>query len=170
MINLVDNSTVIKAYPRKSGLRTRNFDDFFEDMPRTFAEWMRPFFRDFPSLGFFEPWTSENSMVPYMDIQEADKEYNVTVDLPGVMKEDIEVKVTEDNTIEITGKRNEKKEERNANYLRQERSSYNFHRSFSLPEEIDGEKVEAKVENGVLFLRLPKKEEAARKVKKVEIK
>ena len=107
---MVDNSTVIKAYPRKSGLRTRNFDDFFEDMPRTFAEWMRPFFRDFPSLGFFEPWTSENSMVPYMDIQEADKEYNVTVDLPGVMKEDIEVKVTEDNTIEITGKRNEKKE------------------------------------------------------------
>jgi HSP20 family protein len=169
-MDMVDNSTGIRTYPRKGGLGIRNFDDFFENFQRSFGDWMRPFFRDFPTPGFFEPWTSENIMVPYMDIQEADREYNVTVDLPGVTKEDIEVKVTEDNTIEITGKRNEKKEERGTNYLRQERSSYDFHRSFSLPEEIDAEKVEAKVENGVLYLRLPKKDEASRKVKKVEIK
>ncbi len=166
---MVDNSVGIKTYSGGRGIRPRTFDDLFDEVQRSFGDWIRPFFESFPSLSMFEPWPSD-TRIPYVNIEETENEYNMSVELPGVSKDDIEVKVTDDNVVEISGKRSEEKKETKGNYLRQERSSYNFHRSVSLPEEINGDKVEARVENGVLYLRLPKKEDASRKVKKVEIK
>lgn len=154
------------------GLSARRFDDIFGEMQkfqRSLGDWTRPFFGDFVPLGLFEPWRSE-TRVPPLDIQETENEYSVAVELPGIAKDDIEVEVSEDNVVEIFGRKAEEKSEIKGNYLKQERSERSFHRSFALPVEIDQDRIEAHVENGILSLKLPKKAETPRKAKKVEVK
>ncbi len=148
------------------GLRVRSFDDIFGEMQRSFGDWMRPVF---PEFGPFGPWASDTRM-PRLDIKETEKEYDVTVELPGISKEDITVEVSEDNTVEISGKKTEEKSDSKQNYLKRERSERSFHRCFTLPVEIEQDGIEAHVDNGILSLKLPKKAEAPRKAKKVEVK
>jgi len=147
----------------------RTIDEWFDDMQRSFEDWMRPFFGGL-ALPTTELFGKEGQRIPYADIAETENEYTVTAELPGIPKENIEVKVTDGNTVEITGHKTEEKKESHGQFIRQERSSSDFYRSFVLSEDIDTEKVEAKVENGVLTLRLPKKTPEGKRVKKVEIK
>ncbi|MBX8635711.1 MAG: Hsp20/alpha crystallin family protein [Thermoplasmata archaeon] len=167
-----DETKKAERYSDGRGLRTRGFDDLFGDMQRfqrSLGEWARPFFADFAPMSLLDPWVSD-TQVPRLDIQETEKEYNVVVELPGIRKEDIEVEVSDENVVEISGKKTEDKSENKSNYLKRERSERSFHRSFSLPDEIDQDRIEAQVENGILSLKLPKKVETPRKTKKVEVK
>jgi len=95
-------------------------------------------------------------MQPRMDIAEEEGQYSVVVDIPGLTKDDISVKV-ENGALRIEG---ERKEEKRGKYHYAERASGTFLRSFTLPEDVDAAKIEAKVANGVLELRLPKSEKA----------
>jgi len=93
---------------------------------------------------------------PRMDVSEEENRYAVTLDIPGLAKEDISIKV-ENGTMKIEG---ERKEERTGKYHLTERTYGRFYRSFALPEDVDAEKIEAKAANGVLEISLPKTQKA----------
>ncbi|HTS43622.1 MAG TPA: Hsp20/alpha crystallin family protein [Puia sp.] len=126
----------------------------------------------FPSVfeDFFKPWNemftnggswSRALTVPATNITETKDEYKVSVAAPGLKKSDFKIDV-EGNMLTISSEREDTKEEKDARYTRKEYSYSSFNRSFTLPEEVNQDKIEASYEDGVLRLTLPKKEEAKR--------
>ena len=104
---------------------------------------------------------------PLVDIVEDDKEYLIKAELPEVKKDDVKVTV-QDDVLTITGERTLEKEEKGRKYHRVERAYGRFARSFTLPEDADGNKVAAECKDGVLKVHLPKAERA--KTKTIEVK
>jgi HSP20 family protein len=104
---------------------------------------------------------------PLVDITEDDKEYIVKAEIPEMKKEDIKINVYDD-VLSISGERKYEKEEKDKKYHRVERAYGSFMRSFTLPEDADGSKVNAEYKDGVLKVHLPKSEKA--KPKAIEVK
>ncbi|HXX74511.1 MAG TPA: Hsp20/alpha crystallin family protein [Nitrospiraceae bacterium] len=104
---------------------------------------------------------------PLVDITEDDKEYIVKAEIPEMKKEEIKINV-HDDVLTISGERKYEKEEKGKKYHRVERAYGSFMRSFTLPEDADGTKVNAEYKDGVLKVRLPKSEKA--KPKAIEVK
>lgn len=92
-----------------------------------------------------------------VDIWEGKDAYHLRADVPGMKPEDIEINVTHD-TVTISGELKSESEVKDEGWLRQERRIGKFARSFTLPVEIDSNKVDATFEHGVLHLTLPKSE------------
>ena len=95
---------------------------------------------------------------PAVDIEEKEDHFLVSADLPGVSEKDIEVKL-QDGVLLLSGKREASKEEKTEAGTYRERSYGSFCRSFTLGDGVDAEKIEAAYKNGVLTVKLPKKEE-----------
>jgi HSP20 family protein len=104
--------------------------------------------------------------VPAMDLVEAENEFVLKADLPGLSEENVSIEV-EDNVLTISGERKAEHEERKEAYYRVERAFGRFSRSLTLPEGIKPEAVKASFEHGVLEVRVPKPE--AKKPRKVAI-
>lgn len=105
-----------------------------------------------------------------MDISENDDAYLVTVDVPGMTKEDVNVTV-EDGLLTISGECTRKHLDKDSDYkdIRIERSYSRFERSFTLPEDVaNAGNISAKVENGLLCVKLPKSEKSKPKKIRVE--
>ena len=134
----------------------RVFDPLFND---TFDSAMRR---------FFAPATFEASDMPALkmrvDVTESDGAYKVKADIPGVKKEDINVRI-DGNVVQIDAEAKREKEEKGNGdkVLRSERYFGAVSRTFSLADDIDEDKVEAKYADGVLSLTLPKKAAVASK-------
>ena len=109
------------------------------------------------------PWT------PAVDIFETESDLVLKADLPEVELKDINVRV-ENETLSIEGERKFEHEDRAKGYHRIERSYGRFVRSFGLPNTVDNEKVAAEYKNGVLTVKLPKKEAAKPRQIKVDVK
>jgi HSP20 family protein len=107
------------------------------------------------------PW------MPAMDVYETDEKVVVTVELPGIKAEDVEVSV-EDATLTVSGTREFTSEVTEESYHRIERRYGSFSRAVSLPPQVDTGKVEARFEDGVLAVEVPKVEKA--KPKRIQIK
>ena len=104
-----------------------------------------------------------------MDMVDKGEKYMIHVDLPGVKKSDVKISLENDIlTLSVEGKKEEKKEDEE--YLMRERSSYSARRCVQLPGEVDQEKIDAKIENGVLLIELPKTEPEKHKPRTIEIK
>jgi len=103
------------------------------------------------------------------DIEDKGTHYELKADLPGVSKNDVDIKVTEEG-IEISGKQEEKNEETSNNFLLRERRWSSFTRSFSFPEPVLPKKAEAEMKNGILHVKVPKKEPKTKEVHLVKIK
>lgn len=103
-----------------------------------------------------------------VDIAEHNDYYEVTVDIPGVQKDDIKVTL-EDRTLTISGEKKFENEEKKDAYHRIERRYGRFERSFTLPSSTKTEKIDAKYNNGVLTLIVPKKEEAKQRTIEVKV-
>ena len=104
---------------------------------------------------------------PLVDITEDDKEYLIKAEVPEMKKEDIKLSV-HDDILTISGERKYEKEEKGKKYHRVERAYGSFTRSFTLPEDADGSKVNAEYKEGVLKVHLLKSEKA--KPKAIEVK
>lgn len=131
----------------------------------------------FSSIRFFEdavtrlmseprtgrPWS------PAVDIVETENELVVKADLPDLKLEDIDVRV-ENQTLTIKGERRFEEDAAEKGYHRIERSYGGFMRSFAAPNSVDTEKVSADYKNGVLTIKLPKKEAAKPRQVKVAVK
>lgn len=129
----------------KTGERTPSvFDDFF----KPWNEW-------FDNGGFW----GKVMNVPAVNITEQKNDYMVSLAAPGLKKEDFKIDV-DGNMLTISSEKEETKEEKDKKFTRKEYNYSSFSRSFTLPEEINKEKIEAKYEDGVLKISLPRKEEA----------
>jgi HSP20 family protein len=108
------------------------------------------------------------SFVPPVDIYEDAKKLSIKLEVPGIREEDLDIKLV-DQTLTIHGERKLAEEEKTENFHRIERRYGQFTRSFTLPNTVDTEKVQAHFEHGVLTLELPKRPEAQPKQIKVSI-
>ena len=100
----------------------------------------------------------ESSWSPSVDIREEEDHFLLLADLPGVNKDEIEVKV-EDNTLLLSGKREANIEEKAEGFRYSERRFGAFNRSFRMGEGVDSSGIEASYKDGVLTVTLPKKPE-----------
>ena len=107
------------------------------------------------------------SWMPRVEISEHSDNYMLSVELPGIDKQDVHVEV-ENNTLTISGDKQSDVENKDQNYHLRERTYGKFSRSFELPARIEANNIEAKYTNGVLNLSIPKAEEA--KPKQIEVK
>src|ERR1700694_4200670 len=105
---------------------------------------------------------------PAVDIYETESELVVKADLPDLQEKDIDVRV-ENNTLTIRGERKFEKEVNEDNYLRVERAYGPFTRSFSLPNTVNTEGIRAEYRNGVLTVRMAKREESKAKQVKINV-
>ena len=107
------------------------------------------------------------------DVAEEENGYRLEAELPGFNKEDIHVDL-KDNVLSISASHQENNDEKNdeGKYIRRERRTSSYQRSFKVAENITPEDIEAKYENGVLTLRIPKKEVIPQKEEpqKIEVK
>jgi len=108
------------------------------------------------------------SWAPAVDIFETENELVVKADLPDVQEKDIDIRV-ENNTLTIRGERKFNNEVHEDNYLRVERAYGTFTRSFSLPNTVNTEGIRAEYRNGVLSVRMPKREETKPKQIKISV-
>jgi HSP20 family protein len=138
---------------------------------RPFDQWMRDFeqsMRDF--FGNGRPALAETRLFcPRADIAETDKDYLISLELPGLEESEVEVKVTGEELI-VTGERKQKKEEKGKHFLRTETFHGAFERRFELPADVrkDPDSLKATFHNGVLEIRVPKVE--PRPVAKIPVK
>lgn len=109
---------------------------------------------------------SIRSFAPPTDLYETEDAYVVESELPGFSREDIRVSL-EDGTLSISGRREEPGEGKD--YRRRERAAGRFERRFRLPRSVKAEDVEARMENGILLVRVPKAEEARSRKIEVEV-
>jgi HSP20 family protein len=117
--------------------------------------WFPLFFNDF----FKDDWkVGTSSTVPAINVKEAEHSYTVEVAAAGMTKDDFTVHIDDDNDLVITmEKKNENQEEnKDARYLRREFTYSKFRQTMVLPENVNKDKIEAKVEHGVLTVQLPK--------------
>lgn len=107
-----------------------------------------------------------SQFVPAVNTREGEFAYHIEIDLPGISKEDIEI-TTEDNVLMISGERKLNEETKEEDYYLCESSFGVISRSFVLPEGIDEEKIDARYEDGRLYVTLEKEE--ARKAKSISV-
>lgn len=126
-------------------------------------------FNDFDKVfdSFFSTNPFGRSANPSVDIREEENRYVLEAELPGFTEKDIDVKV-EDMLLTISSKQEKESEESQEGYVLKERKLRSFTRSFVLPKEVDREKIEANVKNGLLTLELQKAPES--KPKAIEVK
>lgn len=123
-----------------------------------------------PSLfeDFFKPWNewfdsgnfpTKMLTMPAVNVTEDPDHYTVSLAAPGLKKSDFHIDI-EGNMLSISSETEEKKEVKEEKYTRQEYSYSSFSRSFNLPEDVKQDAIDAVYEDGVLNIRLPRKEEA----------
>ena len=105
--------------------------------------------------------------MPSMDISETDKAIEITAELPGLEKKDVELNVA-DNLLTIRGEKKNEREEKNKDYHLVERSYGSFSRSVELPAGVKIEDISAEIANGVLKVTVQKP--APKQTKQIEIK
>lgn len=146
-MNLVRRgSTPLSAY--RPGVAEDQFGRLVESMFEDF----------FAPLAQGKRWSDTNAGIPRLDLTESEGAYEVEAEMPGVEKDDLKVAI-DHQRVTIEGecrKANERREGEQVVYS--ERSARKFMRSFSLPSEVDDAAAQARLENGVLHLTLPKKQ------------
>ena len=138
---------------------------------RRTQNWLPSIFNDF----FDNDWmVKANATAPAINVIESATDYKVEVAAPGMKKEDFNIHVNEDNDLVISMEKKEEKKDENkeARYLRREFSYSKYQQTLILPDVVDKDKIDAKVENGVLTIELPKRkpEETVKTTKTIEIK
>ena len=138
---------------------------------RKSQNWLPGIFNDF----FGNEWVEKtNSASPAINIKESENEYKVEVAAPGMTKDDFSIKIDADNQLIVSMEKKEehKDENKKEKYLRREFAYPQFQQIMILPDNVEKDKIEAKVENGVLQIDIPKKQIAVEenKVKEIAIK
>jgi HSP20 family protein len=152
---------------RRQSLFEHDIDSIFDDFRRSFDMMMRPYYP-------FETraWELQPLQVRYapIDIIDEGTHFLIRAELPGYTKENVDVRITSEG-MTIHAKKEEKKEEKNKNYIHRERAYSAFERSVAFPVEVDASKTEGTMKEGILELKVPKKEPTPEsKPRKIELK
>ena len=121
--------------------------------------WLPDIFNDF----FDNDWmVRTNATAPAINVLENENSYEIEVAAPGMKKEDFKVHIDENGNlaIEMEKKVDEKDEKKNGHYLRREFSYSKFQQTMVLPDDVQRDKISAKVEHGVLNVIIPKVDKA----------
>mgnify|MGYP003573850498 CR=1 FL=1 len=102
---------------------------------------------------------SMSSWAPNVDIVESEDSYEIHAELPGVTEEEVNVTLN-NNVLTLSGEKKQEIKDEKDDFVRVERTYGKFERSFSLPSNIQAEKVDANYKDGVLSIKVPKAEEA----------
>lgn len=124
------------------------FDDFFT---RDLWDWGNSNF------------SNSGTTVPAVNVKETNEAFEVNMAAPGMNKEDFKVELNNNLLTISSEKKTENEEKEGERFTRREYSYQSFQRSFQLSQDVDADKIEAKYENGVLRLVIPKREEVKRK-------
>ena len=126
----------------------------------------------FPSMfdEFLKEWpaTETTDMVPAANIKEEDGKYHVELSAPGYNKDNINVAI-EDDVLTISGEMKTENEEKKENFLKREFRTGSFKRSFNLNGMVDVDRIDAKYEDGILRIDLPKIENEVKKLKEIKV-
>lgn len=129
------------------------FNDFRREVDRLFEDWASP------------AWTTDRmAWAPLADVEEENDHYMITLEVPGMKRDELRIELMENQLI-VSGERRYEKAKEGSRYS--ERRYGRFHRSFTLPSSVDSDKVEAQYEDGVLKIYVPKTESAKRRVIKI---
>ncbi len=141
--------------------KQKSFENIFETFKKEVGKTFAPLKTDdvFKSTWF----------KPSLDIASGSNDYIIKLELPGVDKKDIEVEV-HNNTLTIKGKKKQELEEKEKDYYRIERSYGSFKRVLNLPEDADTDNIVSEHKDGILTVKISKKEIPKKEVKKIEIK
>lgn len=133
-------------------------------MEDQFGRMVESMFQDFfAPLAQGGRWADEGLAMPRLDVSEYDKAFEVQAELPGVKKEDLKVSI-DGQRVTIEGECQQANEQREGEQVvYSERSTRRYQRSFTLPSEVDEAGAQARLENGILMLTLPKKQGGAAK-------
>ena len=117
--------------------------------------WIPAVFNDLFNTEFMP---KANATAPAINVKESDKAYTVEVAAPGMKKEDFNVHINDEGNliIKMEQKQEKKEEDKNTRYLRREFSYSKFEQTLILPDDVEKDKISAKVEHGVLTVELPK--------------
>ena len=140
-------------------------------LPVMNRSWFPKMFDDF----FDGEWTPKvSATAPAVNVKEDAKEYTMEVAAPGIKKEYCRININNDGNLEVAieNKLEHKEENKKEHYLRREFSYSNYQQTYILPDNVDKDKISAKVNDGVLEIKLPKftKEEESRAQRAIEIK
>jgi HSP20 family protein len=158
----------IVKMPAKETELVRGFDSIFDEFRRSFDDLMAPFM----PMRTFLPRAIEALPIraPLVDVIDDGNQYIINTELPGFAKEDVDIQLNKDFMVLKAEKKSEK-EQKSETYLHRERSYASCHRTVNFPEEVDPSKVEGTMENGVLKLKVPKKEpKPEERMTKVQLK
>lgn len=135
------------------------------------SNWLTNFFDD----NFFDTdlMTRFNGTAPAVNVKETDKEYTMEIASPGLKKEFVRVDLDDEGNLNVAleNKMEHKEEKKKEHYLRREFAYSNYQQSYVLPEDVDREKISAKVNDGVLTIKLPKlsPKKEAEKLHRIEV-
>ena len=140
-----------------------NYDPLerFFDIREDFDHVMKDFLRGFGGS------LSSREVFPVADVKEDENKYTVTLEVPGIDKKDLKIKIKE-SSLMVEGEKREESKDKGESYLRVERAYGNFRRVFNFACDLDEKKVDAEFEDGILTIVLPKSEKE--KPKEVEVK
>jgi HSP20 family protein len=134
-------------------------------IPTVFDDLFKPWNEWFDNVGI----SARTINVPAVNITERKDKYEVSLAAPGMKKDDFKIDI-DGNMLSISSEKEEKNEEKDKNFSRKEYNYSSFSRSFYLPEEVNQDKIEAKYEEGVLKISLPRKEGLKKnKAKKIAV-
>ena len=127
--------------------------------------WFPTVFEDFLNTDFMP---RANTTAPAVNVKENEKAYTMEMAVPGIKKDYCRVGINEDGnlTIAIENKMEHKEENKKHHYLRREFSYSNYEQNYTLPDDVERDKISAKVENGILTVVLPKVEKEEKKFAK----
>ena len=163
-----------KKDAREITIRRDSPFSLFQDMDRFFDDMMDDFMWPFSRkarrpFGLIIRDNEPRFRTPLANIHETEKQFNITAELPGINKGDIELTI-QDGVLEIKGESEEEtKEEKEGQLIRREYRSSKYYRCFNLPEHIDEDNIEANLEKGILNINIPKVEPKEPEKKKIAI-
>jgi len=130
--------------------------------------WFPTVFDDFLNADFM-PRT--NSTAPAVNVKEDDKAYTMELAAPGIKKEFCRVSINEEGNLNIAieNKQEHKCEDKHHHYLRREFSYANYEQNYALPDDVERDKISARVEDGILTITMPKTEPKQQIQKAIEI-
>ena len=139
-------------------MATQALSRLSERMPTVFEDFFKPWNEWFDNGGLF----GRTMNIPAVNITEQKNDYLVSLAVPGMKKEDFKIDI-DGNMLTISSAKEETKEEKDEQYTRKEFSYSSFSRSFSVPDDVRQDRIEAVYEDGVLKISLPKREDAKTK-------
>jgi HSP20 family protein len=164
--------TVPVKYSNKSSNRysPESFGGLHNEMDRLLDDFFNGLaVLPFRPRSFMREGISGDLLKPSLDLGATEKEYTVSIEIPGVSEKDVSIELVHDSLI-IRGEKKQRKEEKRKNFYRLERSYGSFQRTLSLPEDVNRENIKADFKNGVLNITIPRLAIPENKVKQIQIK